>query len=222
VRIADYLKDIPLLHTWDGGETWTTGGFMAEHLQKLLTFLQEHAPEDSTMLETGAGNTTIALLLLQPRSLVSICPDQPLVDRIRGYCDAHGVDTRRWTPHVDGSEWVLPKLADLSRATGPAVDFALIDGCHNWPMVFVDFCYIHYLLKRGGHLMLDDLHLHSVKELGRLLVESEHFRRALDLGKAVVLEKRSAERSFPDWAYQPYIARRTREHERAPNPFAID
>lgn len=222
VQIGDYLKNLPLLHTWDEGKTWNTGGFTEEHLQKLLDFLGKELPERPALLETGAGNSTIAMLLLQPGRLTSICPEQALFERIRSYCDQHGIDTRSWSTYVEGSEWALPKLADLSRAAGPVLDFALIDGCHNWPMVFVDFCYVDYLLRRGGYLMIDDLNLHSVKELGRLLQEGKEFAHVLDLGKAIVFRKETEGRSLPEWVHEPYIVRKTEEHNKSQNPFALD
>jgi hypothetical protein len=52
-------------------------------------------------------------------------------------------------------------------------------------------------------------------------VEGDEFVPVLDLGKAAVLEKRSAGRSLPEWAFEPYIARKTREHEARPDPFAL-
>ena len=47
---------------------------------------------------------------------------------------------------------------------------ALIDGGHGWPTVFVDFCYMNAMLFRNGILIIDDVQLHSIKELGKLLI----------------------------------------------------
>jgi hypothetical protein len=221
VKIAEYLNDIPLLHTWDGGQTWNTGGFSREHLERMIQFFQEHAPSGPAILETGAGNSTITFLLLRPGSVVSICPEAELFARIRNYCEAHEISTGPWVRHLDGSEWILPKLADHSRTSKPIFDIALIDGCHNWPMVFVDFCYVHFLLKTGGHLIVDDLHLHTAKELARLLAEGDEYERVLDLGKALVFRKRTELRSMPEWTGQRYVVRRTEEYARTSNPFSL-
>jgi hypothetical protein len=221
VDVRDFLGNLPLLHTWDGGKTWNTGGFGPEHLGRMLEYLGKSAPARPAILETGAGNSTLAFLLLRPGSLVSICPEQPLFERIEKYARDHAIDLGPWTRHLDGSEWTLPKLADLSRTTGPNVDVALIDGCHNWPMVFVDFHYVNYLLRTGGHLILDDLQLHSVKELARLLAEGDEYERVVDLGKAAIYRKRSASRDMPEWNGEPYILRRTEEYARRPDPFAL-
>jgi len=34
-----FLQNLPLLHSWDRGQTWNTSGFGEEHLPLLLDFL---------------------------------------------------------------------------------------------------------------------------------------------------------------------------------------
>ena len=43
------------------------------------------------------------------------------------------------------------------------------DGRHNWLVVVTDFCYVHFMLRQGGYLLIDDLELHSV---GSVLIKS--------------------------------------------------
>lgn len=57
--------------------------------------------------------------------------------------------------------------------------------------------------------MIDDIQLHSVSELLNLLSEQPGYEIALDLGKAVVFRKVTADRFLPEWKQQPYIARRS-------------
>jgi hypothetical protein len=64
-----------------------------------------------SIIETGAGNSTITFLHLSPQRLVSIAPDQALFERIRSYCIENDIEHRALEAHVGGSEWVLPKLA---------------------------------------------------------------------------------------------------------------
>lgn len=216
-----YLDNLPLLHSWDGGQTWNTGGFQREHLEKLHGFLKKNLPPAPRLLETGAGNSTISLLFLPPSRLVSIAPEANLFDRISAYCSTHGIPTDALEAHVDNSEWVLPKLAaDMKDA--PLFDFVLIDGCHNWPMVFVDFFYCNYMLKPGGYLMIDDVQLHSVKELARMMSEQPEFKLALDLGKSLVFQRTNkGNRALGEWGAVPYIVRKTDEYARTDNPFAL-
>ncbi len=219
-NFSKYLSALPMLHSWDGGKTWNTGGFERSHLEKLCTFLKKNLPSAPVMLETGAGNSTISFLFLAPKRLVSIAPEAQLFDRIRSYCAAEGISVGSLEAHVDGSEWVLPKMAAELRMKSPIFDFALIDGCHNWPMVFVDFCFANQMLKTGGYIMIDDVQLHSVKELARMLSEQPGFELALDLGKSLVF-RRTSDNSGGDWAKIPYIVRKTNEYSRTSNPFAL-
>jgi len=220
IAFETYLSNLPKLHSWDGGVTWNTGGFERAHLEKLHNFLKMNLPSSPVILETGAGNSTISFLFLAPKRLISIAPEAQLFDKIRSYCETERIHLAVLEAHVDGSEWVLPKLAAGIRNVAPILDFALIDGSHNWPMVFVDFCYVNQMLKTGGYIMIDDVQLHSVKELARMLSEQPGFELTLNLGKSLVF-RRAADNKGGDWLSIPYIVRKTNEYARAENPFLL-
>jgi hypothetical protein len=217
----EYLRDIPLLHSWDSGMTWNTGGFDRQHLEKLYYFLRDLLPNNPVFLETGAGNSTIAMLFLHPARLISIAPDAQLFDRIRGFCQTNGISDTAIEAHIDGSQWVLPRLAAENRASAPILDFVLIDGCHGWPTSFVDLEYTNSMLRQGGYLMVDDVNLYAEKEMARLLSEHPAYSLALDLGKSLVFRKLTADRHLGEWCDQPYTVRRTEEYARFPHSFSL-
>ncbi len=220
--VEDYLNNIPMLHSWDGGKTWSSGGFEPEHLRYIYDFLREQLGDNSILLETGAGNSTIIFLLLKPSKLLSIAPDAELFGRIRDYCQKNEIADAALEAHVDGSQWVLPRLAADNRAQEPFLDFALIDGCHGWPTAFVDLEYANAMLRKGGLIMIDDVQLHAEKEIACLLAELPGFSVALDIGKSIIFRKLTDQRFLGEWVGQPYIARRTEEYARNwPNPFAL-
>jgi hypothetical protein len=200
---SEYLSRLPLLHSWDCGKTWNSGGFQAEHLSKLYRFLKENLPPAPTLLETGAGNSTICLLFLNPARLISIAPEPSLFERIRSYCANHSISVASLDARASGSEWILPQMAIELGNQPPHLDFVLIDGCHNLPMVFVAFCYANYMLKTGGLIMIDDVHLQSVKELARMLSEQPDFRLELDLGKSLVFRRVTDCRRLGEWVDIP-------------------
>ena len=137
------------------------------------------------------------------------------------YAKKDGISYRAIEEHIDGSQWILPRLAADNRFSDPIVDFALIDGCHGWPTCFVDLEYTNSMLRQSGYLWIDDTALHAVKEMARFLVEQPSCALVLDLGKSLVFQKLTPERQLGEWAEQPYIVRRSDEYARLPNPFAL-
>ncbi|HVN45115.1 MAG TPA: class I SAM-dependent methyltransferase [Steroidobacteraceae bacterium] len=221
MEFAEYLRDIPRFHSWDGGVTWNSGGFSPGALKTLHGFLHARLPPRPTLLETGAGNSTVMMLFLSPAKIISIEPDAQLFERIRQFCELNAISYDALESHPEGSQWVLPQLAADNRRFEPLLDFALIDGCHGWPTCLVDLGYAHAMLKPGGYLLIDDTQLHSVKEMARFLTEQPGFCLALDLGKSLVFQKLTAERDFGEWERQPYIVRRTQQYLRSPNRYAL-
>ena len=211
----------PLLHHWpenrawdfsepDGAEVWSTGGFEPRHLRFIHEFGRKNLPSRPRIIETGAGNSTICFLFLDPAELVTIAPDSELFSRIENYCRQIGLPLDPLKQHVNGSQWLLPDIASASRNAPPRFDLALIDGNHNWPMVMVDFFYLNFMVKQGGFIMLDDVQLHSVKELARLLAFDERlFRVVGDMGKALIFRKETPDREFGDWHKQAYLESRS-------------
>src|SRR6516162_8004978 len=110
VLFEDFLRNIPLLHSWDEGRTWNTGGFSGQDLQRLYEFLLARLPQGPSLLETGAGNSTITLLFLGPAKLMSIDPNPQLYDRIHRFCQENGISTASLEPYTEASTWVLPHL----------------------------------------------------------------------------------------------------------------
>lgn len=183
--------------------------------------MRKNLPASPVMLETGAGNSTICFLLLEPKRLVSVAPDAKEFERIRAYCADHKISAAPLEAHISGSEWVLPQMAYDLRDQPPVLDFALIDGSHNWPMVFVDFFFANHMLKTDGLIMIDDLQLHTVKELGRMLSEQPEFKLELDIDKSMVFWRVGDARILGEWPDLPYIVRKTKEYAETPNPFSL-
>jgi len=161
------------------------------------------------------------MLFLHPERLISIAPDAQLFGQIRGFCQGNRISDDALDAHIDGSQWVLPRLAADNRNSDPILDFALIDGCHGWPTSFVDLEYTNSMLRQGGYLLIDDVQLHAEKEMARFLSEQTAFSLVLDLGKSLVFRKLTTDRHFGEWCEQPYVLRRTNQYRKLPNPFTL-
>jgi hypothetical protein len=197
-----YLEALPNLHSWDGGKNWNTGGFGKEHLAPLRQFLIDQ--QVSRIVETGAGNSTITFLLSRPAEVLSIAPDADLFGRIEAFCSGQGIPLAPWRKITGPSQWELPRIATERKGQ---FDFALLDGCHGWPIVFIDYFYTNAMVRPGGYLMLDDVGLHSIAELVRFLKEQPGHEVALDLGKAIVFKRTIRDGNWSEWNSQPYIKR---------------
>lgn len=153
---------------------------------------------DLRVIETGAGLSTLALLSMGWQ-VTSITPETVLGSRIEAYADQAAIGLEDWEHIVRRSELALPDLLDRS------YDVALMDGGRGWPTVFVDFCYLNAMLRRGGLLLIDDAQLHSVRELVELLRAQPGYRLVRDRTKLRAFTKETDERYLPDLGAEPYF-----------------
>ena len=211
-----FFDNIPLLHTWDGGNSWNTGGFKSVQLNYFLD-LAESIP-DCEVIETGSGNSTISFLLANPKKLVSISPQSELWLRIKNYCEKNEISMKNLESIMGKSEWELPKLA----VEKSEFDIGLIDGCHGWPTTFIDLYYIYHMLRIDGYLIIDDIQLHSIKEIANFLIsESTKFELVANFGKTLVFKKLTHDLELGEWNHQKYIIDKTNEARDSGNEFVL-
>src|SRR5262245_36493009 len=165
---AAILSEKPKLHYWSGECKY--GGLGDDILKKLFDITSSMT--EGIFLETGAGLSTLVLLAAQPKKLITIAPEEDLKQRIEEQIVRFSLAGPDHNYILDLSENVLPELAQTSDAY---LDLGLIDGGHGMPTVFVDFCYINKILKQGGFLAIDDIQLHSVRQLYLLLKKQPGF-----------------------------------------------
>lgn len=192
------LDNLPTLHFWDGKPQ--VGGLNRQVASCLIDGVA--ALPSPRVLETGAGASTLLFLTLQPAALTSIAPDDGLRRRILNEAGERRIDAAPLRFLVERSEVALPQLA----LAGETIDVAFIDGNHGWPAVFVDFCYMNMMLRRGGVLFVDDLQLHSVAQLFLLLRQQPEFELTRFEQKMAMFTKVSDARFLPDWRQEPFVA----------------
>jgi len=165
------LADPPVLHIWDGQPR--VGGMGGEVGHRLVRNIRARPTADTfDVLETGAGLSTLLFLALGVTSITSVDPTAGLRDRVFAEAGRRGIDVRPLDYIEERSELVLPKMVESERR----YDLCLIDGSHSWPTVFVDFCYANACLRQDGLLLLDDVQLHSVRQLFLLLAAQPGYR----------------------------------------------
>lgn len=219
--LESFLSDVPKIHSWDGGKTWHSGGLSSAELGWIIETIASRFGPSALVAETGAGCSTIAFLLSQAARVHSVSLEPETIDRIRAQCARLGISDTALEVYLGRSELLLPTLCADLRSRAKLLDFALVDGGHGWPTVFVDFCYLHSALKRNGILMIDDVHVHSVKELARFLSADPRFRLVKAFAKTIAFEKLSDLEFLPDFGGQPYIVLRMQRDREAGTTFDI-
>lgn len=191
MNLSALLAETPLVHA-DG-----SGAMVYMGLEEgVLRLIDERVDASSKTLETGCGTTT-ALFALKGARHVCISPLASEVERVRAYCREHGISDETVAYHVDSSENVLPRL-DLRD-----LDLVLIDGGHGFPTPFIDFFYTSKFLKRGGLLVIDDVHLWTGKVLKEFLSTEKEWGLKETFKKTVVFAK-LAEWTVKEWDHQPF------------------
>ena len=135
------------------------------------------------------------------------------------FCEENQIDLSKLETRVSYSEIELPKI--LAELGDPCFDIALIDGSHGWPYTFIDLYGMNAVLKVGGYLILDDLQLHSVKEMAKFIsADNKNWRTHTELGKAVIFQKITDRAGFGDWDSQPYITAMSHKISLWQDPFS--
>ncbi|MEI6810219.1 MAG: class I SAM-dependent methyltransferase [bacterium] len=119
-------------------------------------------------LETGAGMTSLLF------SHVSPCHTVFAID----IGDSLGAVRR--SPLLRGSSVTFvegPTQLTLPRHTfAQPIDMALIDGPHGYPFPEIEYYYIYPHLRPGSLLIVDDIHIPTIRRLFEFLQEDEMFR----------------------------------------------
>jgi predicted O-methyltransferase YrrM len=153
LELDTLLTNPPKLHDYGGTliSDWRIDDSTCSELRARLS------PQMKTM-ETGAGLSTI-IFAASGWDHTCIVPDSGLVERIKDFCRGADID-------LSAVSFVIAKSCDVIHQYPPlSFDLVLIDGCHGFPSIFVDFCYASKALKIGGVLILDDMHIYTCHQI---------------------------------------------------------
>lgn len=153
------------LDVHDGAET----GVYEVHEDFLLACAELFSgSEQIKCLETGAGLTTVVFAVWGWAN-TAITPSDREVEGILSWLKMSEFSYLEPRFIVGKSFEVLPGYE-----AGP-IDFALIDGNHALPHVFVDFFFIALKLRVGGYLAVDDINLAGPRQLSDYVMSRSYF-----------------------------------------------
>lgn len=210
IAIEELLADPPKLHVpssrYGAGEG---SGVELTNQWKLsdeeLLFINQHVGKSSRTLETGAGCSTILFAMLGSRH-TCIVPDQTVVDRIFAFCKEKQIPTANVNFIIDISERALPQLKDRD------FDLVLIDGRHGFPQPFLDWYYVAQLLKIGGYVVIDDLHIWVCEMLTSFLLSEGDWKLVHESLGGCVFQKLGNSAHNKEWAFQSFVTKRSRQY----------
>ena len=197
--VLDQLfADRPALHGHEAVEpvNWQLG-------DRLLRWLLEELPAGASTLETGCGYSTIAFAASSGAHWV-ISPIAAEHERVKGWCEAHGIDTSHVRFVAEGSQRWLPG-AESAGLIEP-LDAVLVDGDHAYPIPGIDWYYTAGALKVGGLMVIDDVSIRACGDLRRFLEhEAGRWEAVATIDDATVFRKLSADVvAYTPWTHQPW------------------
>jgi predicted O-methyltransferase YrrM len=168
----------------------------------VIRFLADHVAPTHLTLETGAGQSTVAFAALA-RHHVCIAPDNDEFERIRDYMATIGLPATRVTFISERSDVALPRLE-----LGEPIDFALIDGCHGYPIPALDWHFVDLHLRIGGIIGFDNAELASVENHCEFLERNGSYQLIARIGERTITKFYSKLRDeHREWAFQSYNRR---------------
>ena len=172
-----------------------------EQAEFIFDFLASRLVQQT--LETGFafGCSTAHIMKATNARHIAIDPRQEGYDNI-GLSNIAKLGLQPRLRHIRlRSHVALPQL--LSEDV--CIDFALIDGCHKFDEIFIDWWYISLLLNKGGHVIFDDSWLGATQTVAAFVRSNrKNFREVTATAPSMFMfEKVDRDRS--EWTdFQPF------------------
>ena len=142
-KIDELYKEHPHFHNYD--KDWSID-------REIIDWICNNTHEGYNTLETGCGYSTIAFILSKANHTV-ISPSEQEHLNIINWCNNHSIDLSKTTFVKERSQDVIHSLSNTP------LDIVLIDGCHSFPVTFLDWYYASNRLKKNGHVIVDDIQI---------------------------------------------------------------
>lgn len=161
--------------------------------------------------ETGTGRTTVLLSNLSSKHVVfALERSGNLSEGGRGAEKAESVE------YVLGpSQRTLPAYRFTQE-----LDFAMIDGPHAYPFPDLEYFYLYPHVRRGGWLVVDDVHIPTINNLHRFLCEEPMWRFHARKGNTAFFQRTDTPTFDPygdGWWNQAYNQNHINDHK----PWAV-
>ncbi len=195
------LADPPVVHPMDRSVDPKMGVWSTD--ESCYRFIADRCSPGTRTLETGTGSSTVLLALLAAEHICCTA-GQDEVDRVVEHCRSHAISTDTIRFEVGASHQTLPPL----ERAGIVRDLVLIDGGHGFPVPIVDWFYAAGMLRVGGALVIDDVHLPAVRVLQDFLDKDPRWTSLAQTPKWCAWRRESDHGLAEDWTEQPFYVDR--------------
>ena len=165
-------------------QDWHLAGVMTEEVLRAIARYAARM-EISASLETGSGKTTLLFSHLSREHKVFAVDDgNRSITAVR----ESPLLNRATVEFIDGpTQLTLPRYAFTGK-----LQMALIDGPHGYPFPEMEYYYIYPLLDVGAVLIVDDIHIPTIRRLYEFLCEEEMFQLLEVVGNSAFFRRTSA------------------------------
>lgn len=152
--------------------------------------------------ETGSGRSSLLLSHLSADHTIFSVDGAGSLSRVR----TSPLLRREAVRIVDGpSQVTLPQFRPNRQ-----LDLVLLDGCHAYPVPEIDYFHLYPHLATGGLLVVDDIHIPTIRNMFRFLKEDDMFVLLEVAGHTAFFRRTSApafDHLFGNWFEQGFNAR---------------
>jgi hypothetical protein len=199
MTLTTLLDSPPKIHNWSSGELTSSGlpTPVFEFMDKILN------PETRS-LETGMGIST-ALFALKGTTHTCINPDEQEIVRFREYVNKNHIS-------IENMEFVGKRSDEVWFDLKENIwDFILIDGCHGFPIPYMDWYFFSQGLKINGHVVIDDTNISTGKELKAFLSAEDSWKLVAPFSPKTAVFKKVKDFDYnKEFNCQPYILAATK------------
>ena len=181
------------------------GAFANSTLKRLEQVLPSKV---NRTLETGCGKSTILFSNISETHLVFSFDDRELGDSSSVLLyENHPLTKMDILSLVPGpTQLTLPKYDAFEE-----YDIIMLDGPHGSPFLELEYYFTYPHLKRGGYLIIDDIHIPSIGQFADVIKEDRMFEYHALIETTLVLRRTNAETFNPfgdNWYKQDFNRRR--------------
>ena len=211
MNLAELLSAPPKVHEWNPGNLTSSG--LPEQTFK---FMDEVLTPETRSVETGMGIST-ALFAMKGSKHTCVNPDAAEIERLKDYCSKNNISYQNMTFLPKRSDEVWFDLKDKTW------DFVLVDGCHGFPIPFMDWYFLCMGLKVGGYVVIDDTPIVTGGMLKDFLLTESAWKLVEPFSPKTAVFKKVADFNMNnEWIRQPYVLAKTKELEDARKPLPMD